>query len=276
MFLNNELAIADALARHAGTMALALRDKLTITYKPDDQGPVTNADIEIDQYITGQLAKDFPEDRIISEESYRESDPPIGGGRTWFVDPIDGTASYILGNDDFVIMIGLAIDGVARLGVVFDPNTDSLWRGIVDEHQMSMLSEKLVGKNLLLKNVAPNDKMPTKLTLIASRMHRSRRQDEMIRRLKPKRVIYRSSVGLKGMMISEGSADLYVAWSSRIKMWDTCAPSAILHAAGCHISFVDGSAMSFMGPIDHGRPIQMSHFTPNQQLLSELQNIAAS
>ena len=54
----------------------------------------------------------------------------------------------------------------------------------------------------------------------------------MIEALKPKIVTYQSSIGLKAMTILDRHADLYVAWSRHIKKWDTCAPAAIIKAAG--------------------------------------------
>jgi 3'(2'), 5'-bisphosphate nucleotidase len=92
----------------------------------------------------------------------------------------------------------------------------------------------------------------------------------MIRELEPDQIIYRNSVGLKAMMIAEGKADLYVAWSSRIKMWDTCAPTAIISAFGGHVSYVDGSPISFVGSINHKQPILISRFVPDRGLIDTL------
>ena len=50
--------------------------------------------------------------------------------RTWYVDPIDGTRDYLDGDDGFTVMIGLARDGIACLGVVYQPETLPIWLGI--------------------------------------------------------------------------------------------------------------------------------------------------
>lgn len=273
MQLENELNVARNLAQKAGSMALELRDKLTIAHKPNGQGPVTNADIVIDRFIVQNLASQFPKDRIISEETYCEKSGPVNGGRTWFIDPIDGTASYILGNDDFVIMIGLAIDGIARLGVIFQPTHNKLWWGrYFDKNPMAMVIYKNQSTLLNLQETA----MPSSLTLIGSRTHKSRRQEMMIKQLKPKQLILCSSVGLKAMMIIEKNADIYVAWSHRVKMWDTCAPCAVINAAYGHISLTDGQKLNFMGPICHPGPILIANFKPDLPLFNILNKITES
>lgn len=273
MDLSHELKIAEDLARHAGRMALAKRDQLVVSHKPDGQGPVTDVDIAIDRYICQNLAREFPHDRIISEESYRGTDALIGKERTWLIDPIDGTAGFILGGEDFVIMIGLAIDGVARMGVVFQPTNDKLWRGIFDETGRSSIAERIEkGKFLELDRTIL--KQPTELKLLVSRTNRSSRQDLLIKELKPHKILYRSSVGLKAMMILERSADFYVAWSKQIKLWDTCAPAAIIQAARATMALIDGKKLSYLGPISHSKPIMVANFAPSAKLMATLAEIA--
>lgn len=272
MDLTKELIIAEELARIAGHMALAMRDELVVNHKPNGEGPVTNADIAIDNFIVDELRKKFPNDNIISEESYRGRDEHIIAGRTWLIDPIDGTASYILGHDDFVIMIGLAIDGIARLGVIFQPAKKILWRGVAldDKHEAT----RQEGQQQSILNSTTPYLRPDLLTIIASHYHRTPKQTEMLKRLKPAQIIYKSSIGLKAMMITEKRADLYVAWSKRIKMWDTCAPTAILTGASLHVSFLDGKSLNFSGSLEHGRSVIFANFHPNEIMLEELNAIA--
>lgn len=272
MDLNEELVVAEELARIAGSLALQLRENLTVTLKPLGQGPVTNADIAIDKYICKKLTDRFPKDGIISEESYVETTPFLNHQRIWFVDPIDGTASFISGADDFVVMIGLSIDGIARLGVVYQPISDIMWRGIFTDE--SCLAERFEHKKAQKITFSPQKTPRENMTILVSRNHHSLRQDILIEELKPANIVYRSSVGLKAMLILEKSADLYVAWSRHIKMWDTCAPMAIIAAAGATMCFVDGDAIKYGGEISHGKPIMIAGFVPDECLLKQLSRIA--
>lgn len=268
MDLTRELEAACDLAQRAGTMALSLRGKLKISHKPNGEGPVTNADIAIDEFVCKELLKKFPNDKIISEEGLRPDNLNVCGKRIWFIDPIDGTSSYIMGDDDFVIMIGLAIDKVAQLGVVLQPTKNIMWSGIVDLNQAEKKSCDKI-EPLIVQQQNP----PSTLKVIASRTHRSQKQDAMVAALNPAQLLYRSSIGLKAMLIAEGIADLYVAWSRRIKLWDTCAPAAIMKACGAHVSFVDENQLSYNGSINHGAPVVFANFTPNKELFTLLREI---
>jgi 3'(2'), 5'-bisphosphate nucleotidase len=273
MELDRELMIAQDLARHAGQMALDLQHNLTITYKQRGEGPVTNADIAIDHYISQELLKRFPKDRIISEETFIYNEISITTDRTWFIDPIDGTSRYMIGKNDFVIMIGLAIGGIARLGVIYQPTHDRLWRGVVRTDTPS-IADKIENGILTSTHFTLLLKPSTELNLVLSRTHKSPRQDALIKELQPKSVNYQSSIGLKAMVILEKEADFFVAWSQRIKLWDTCAPSAIIEAAGATMSFINGDKLRYEGPVSHGEPIMIASFILDKKILAILQKIS--
>lgn len=267
--LSQEIFIAEKLARVAGRMSLAYRNQLVISHKPNNEGPVTNADLAIDQYLVDNLRENFPSDRIISEEGDNDDGAISRDQRTWFVDPIDGTASYMMGLDDYVVMVGLAINGEARLGVIYEPCRDRLWSGVFSNDVSARRAIKYENEKIT-PIVLEQRRKPERINLIGSRMHKSRRQDALIEELNPKNVSYQSSIGLKAMLVLEQQADLYVAWSKSVKFWDSCAPAAIVKAAYGHISFIDGSALKFLGPISHNQPIMIAGFDPEQNFYDML------
>ena len=119
-----------SIARDAGQGILRIyQSDFQVDYKgPGD--PVTDADREANTLICARLEREFPGAAIVAEESasehyasYREH------GRVFFVDPLDGTREYVAKNGQFVVMIGLLIDDIASLGVVYAPTTDTLWCG---------------------------------------------------------------------------------------------------------------------------------------------------
>jgi 3'(2'), 5'-bisphosphate nucleotidase len=272
MNLEHELKVAKSIAIKGGKLALSLRNNLAITQKANGEGPVTNADIAVDQLLVSELAKEFPDDQIISEESFL-SNVQIEGARTWFVDPIDGTSRYIVGGDDFSVMIGLSINGIPRLGVIYQPAPDILWWGIFSEDPITRHAEKIdhTGSKSIVLDL-PNEP-PLELTMLASRSHPSQKQEMMIKELNPKNVRMNGSLGLKAMLILGDDADIYVAWSKAIKKWDTCAATAILKAAGANMTFIDNEELSFLGPIAHEKPIMMLSFIPDKKLLETLNGI---
>jgi histidinol-phosphatase len=86
--------------------------------RKSDGSEVTRADKDAERMLRACLATVWPGDPIHGEE--------FGGalsdqGRCWLVDPIDGTASYVLGMPTFGTLIALLIDGVPVLGCIHLP-----------------------------------------------------------------------------------------------------------------------------------------------------------
>ena len=48
----------------------------------------------------------------------------------WIVDPLDGTREFIRGIPEFCVSIGLAVAGVAVLGVVYHPLREELYAAV--------------------------------------------------------------------------------------------------------------------------------------------------
>ncbi|HYY42570.1 MAG TPA: inositol monophosphatase family protein, partial [Pyrinomonadaceae bacterium] len=71
-----------------------------------------------------------------------------------------------------------------------------------------------------------------RMRLAVSRTHRSPKMDAVVRAFGFKDEVARGSVGIKVGLIVEQQCDLYIHLSPRTKQWDTCAPEAILTAAG--------------------------------------------
>ena len=70
----------------------------------------------------------LPGDGILAEES-KDDLSRLGRRRVWIVDPLDGTAEFIAHNGEFVVMIGLVVDGEPVVGVVYQPINDVLYGG---------------------------------------------------------------------------------------------------------------------------------------------------
>jgi histidinol-phosphatase len=80
-----------------------------------DGSEVTIADRGAERVLRRRLAASWPRDRILGEEYGGEL---VRRGRCWLVDPIDGTASYVLGVPMFGTLISLLIDGEPVLGCI--------------------------------------------------------------------------------------------------------------------------------------------------------------
>lgn len=209
--------------------------------------PVTNADIELDDIICTDISKKFPEDVIVSEEN-ADSQILKTSHRVWFIDPIDGTKDYARGDDEWSVMIGLCIDGIPTIGVVYQPKVDVLWRGDINQ----MKCERIDSSGSSSLHRPSDDFDPNTFTVVLSHRADTYWTQKVLDHLGAKKAIHRSSVGLKLAAIAEGEADIYVTNTGRIKVWDTCGPAAILTSAGGSLSGVDGKPLRYDQEIAHG------------------------
>ncbi len=84
-----------------------------------DSTPLTTADLEANQILETRLQRALPA-AWLSEES-ADSAARLGERAVWIVDPIDGTREFVERTGGFAVSVGLAIDGVVRLGGVALP-----------------------------------------------------------------------------------------------------------------------------------------------------------
>ncbi len=126
--LHHELPIVEQLVREAGALVRGYYDNgVDVAWKGVND-PVTAADHAANQHLVAGLRRAFPSDGILSEEAHDDR-ARMTRRRVWIVDPLDGTKEFIGRIGEFSIMVGLAIDGEAALGVVYQPVADLLYRG---------------------------------------------------------------------------------------------------------------------------------------------------
>ncbi len=239
--LSRELEVASALARQAGEILLEIyASDFAVDFKGKSD-PVTEADRRVNAFLVDRLRAEFPQDGIVAEESADHSDAQHKA-RCWFVDPLDGTKEFVAKNGEFSCMIGLSIDGASRLGVVYQPQKDKLYRGVVG----GGAALEVGGEAGELSVSAVAD--PAALKLVVSRSHRSADIDRIVAGLGIREERPSGSVGLKVGHIAERTADLYVHVSDRACKWDACGPEAILRAAGGRFTDLFGEPFDYTEP----------------------------
>ena len=96
------------------------RTGFKVDYKADET-PVTEADRHTEELLRSQIAEWYPDDAIVGEE-FGNSDG--NSGYTWYLDPIDGTKSFVAGVPLFTVLIGLTGPiGTPVAGVIRNPMT---------------------------------------------------------------------------------------------------------------------------------------------------------
>ena len=105
------------LLQQSDAIVLRHLDRVSASRKADGS-EVTLADKAAERLLRRQLRAAWPADAIFGEEFGGRIAPR---GRCWLVDPIDGTASYVLGMPMFGSLLGLTIDGEAVFGCIHLP-----------------------------------------------------------------------------------------------------------------------------------------------------------
>jgi len=231
------LSLACGLALQAGAAILAVRARGFDVVRKEDRSPVTEADHAAEAIIVAGLRQAAPDIPVIAEEEVAGGRITAASQQYWLVDPLDGTREFAAGNDEFAVNIGLVRDGAPVLGVVGIPAAGELFGGIVGRGAW-----KRIGST----QIAVHTRLPPEegLTVLASRYHgNSTRLDDFLRGKRVAKLInFGSSV--KFCRLAEGIADLYPRFG-RTMEWDTCAPQAVLEAAGGTVCTFEGDVLRY-------------------------------
>lgn len=127
--LTDTLSFCRNLLVDAGEIALRyFRQDLAVENKLSDGrfDPVTRADREIEDFLRERLLATFPACGVIGEEGGTTSG---SSGRSWIIDPIDGTKAFISGLPTWGMLLGLQQGDQALLGMMHQPFTGELFVG---------------------------------------------------------------------------------------------------------------------------------------------------
>ena len=126
MNLDADIGLAHRLADAArAAIRPYFRAEAGAERKPD-QTPVTLADRAAEEAMRRILKAECPRDTVIGEEFGTEGG---SSGRTWVLDPIDGTTAFLAGRPIFGTLIALVMEGWPVLGVIDQAILDERWIG---------------------------------------------------------------------------------------------------------------------------------------------------
>lgn len=125
---DDDLAFAASLADAARGVALEhFRTGLQAEAKPAAEfDPVTEADRAIEARLRALIAEAFPDDGVLGEEADARAS---ASGRTWVIDPIDGTRSFIAGLPLWGTLIALNDGTRPVVGVMDQPYIGDMFLG---------------------------------------------------------------------------------------------------------------------------------------------------
>lgn len=94
--------------------------------KPDEQGPVSEADLAANEHIASRLKSDFGDIPLLSEEG-EEDGRRLEAERFFILDPLDGTAAFLAGQEFFTISLAFMKGDEPDIGVIFAPALGKLY-----------------------------------------------------------------------------------------------------------------------------------------------------
>ena len=227
-----DLALLTDAAREAGRIALHYwRRDPKVWDKGGEHGPVTEADLAVDDMLKARLLTARPDYGWLSEET--PDDPArLSQDCVFIIDPIDGTRAFIAGEETFAHSLAVARQGRVTAGVVFLPALDRIYV-VSDTSQplkdgqsiISSRRERLEGAHVLTTkaNLAP-DKWPGGVPEIERHFRAS--------------LAYRLCLAAEGRF--DGMLTLRDTWE-----WDIAAGSLIAEKAGLVVTDRHGRALRF-------------------------------
>ncbi|MBE9040187.1 inositol monophosphatase [Oscillatoriales cyanobacterium LEGE 11467] len=228
------LDIATEAAMAAGAVLQSFWGKLdSIEEKGRPGDLVTNADKAAEAVILEILRRHVPHHNILAEES-----GALGGKPSkyrWAIDPLDGTTNYAHQFPFFATSIGLLIDGVPSVGVVFNPFTQELFRGATglgatyNRQSIGVSKTQELEKSLLVTGFA-YDRRETSDNNYAEFCHLTH-LTQGVRRS--------GSASVDLAYVACGRLDGY--WERGLSPWDVSAGIVLVREAGGRVTAYDGS-----------------------------------
>lgn len=211
-------------------------DDLVIETKSSANDFVTNIDRETEIFIIESIKSFDPTHKIVGEEGMGDQFESFDGP-VWIVDPIDGTLNFIKQHRHFMISIGFFVDGVGKIGYIYDVMKQDLYHAIqgvgawyngTPMRKLKPLSieEAVIGINASW--VIPNSKINHEKIV------------ELVRKVRATRSY--GSAAMEIAFIVSGKLDAYL--SMRLSPWDIGGGSIIANEVGARMSNLKGEPIN--------------------------------
>jgi histidinol-phosphatase len=232
------------LARRAASVgaAVGLRHFAALAGLPRelkaDGSIVTAADRAVEVAIRDVIAAQRPDDAILGEEGGLTG----AGGRRWIIDPIDGTALFLDGDDRWLVLIALEQDGEIVAGVAAVPARGMTWWAARGGGAYEAVDGG-PARRLAVAAGRPDDLAANRLTWTDTDPAVAAPLAATVRRV-PWDVH-------PALLVARGDLDLGLQTAGQV--WDFAAPSLIVQEAGGVYRGIDGRTRVAAGPAVYSR-----------------------
>ncbi|XP_017784533.1 PREDICTED: inositol monophosphatase 3-like [Nicrophorus vespilloides] len=229
------------LVKEAGQVLLEARDINIETKDNKTWDLVTQYDRKIEDILIKQIKNKFPDHKFIGEEecSIAGRKPILTDDPTWIIDPIDGTANFVRSFPITCISVGLTINKIQTIGIIFNPYMNELFTAIKGK------GAYLNGRRISTSQQSEISKSVMNYELSLAKNHELRelymkRFKNLMTAIQGIRSLGCAALGL--CYVALGTTDIYQC--DGLQPWDAAAGVLIVREAG---GYVCDSSKTFLG-----------------------------
>lgn len=233
----------ESLARSAGKIMLEAYGHVDhVDQKSSNSDIVTEYDVRIQNFLTEELAKLYPDAKFLGEEGDNDEDiDTLLKGRVFIIDPIDGTTNFVRDYGKSAVSIALADNGEIIYGCCYVPYADELFTAIngsgayLNGKRIRCSSNDISHAVAAIGTTPYNKKEYGDVTFGIMRILFENAMD--VRRF--------GSAVIDLLDVACGKSDIYC--EVRLSPWDYAAAGLIASEAGAIFSDMNGNKLKFNG-----------------------------
>lgn len=222
-------------AREAGRIATGFAGRSARKWdKPGGAGPVTEADLAVNDMLQDQLRSARPDYGWLSEES-DDNDDRLTRNRVFVIDPIDGTRSFVEGSRTWAHALAVVEDGLPIAAVIYLPMRDMLYSAAIGQ-----------GARLNGERIQPSAQTQARgAQVLAARP--TTKAHHWAGPVPPFERAYRPSLAYRMALVAQGRFDAMLTLRPTWE-WDIAAGDLLLREAGATTSDRLGAPLRFNSP----------------------------
>jgi fructose-1,6-bisphosphatase/inositol monophosphatase family enzyme len=225
------------VTRRAGELQLSRYERPGEVREKAPKDIVTEVDLLCEEFLISRIEERYPEDAILSEERGGEISPT---GRTWLLDPVDGTANFSRANPLFCCCVSVMENGAVTNAAVSAPRIGDLY------HAASGAGAYREGSGGDSTRLSVRDTPGLEDAFVSADISFTRQKNQLYREALEE--IFAScwqlrslgSAGIRGAWVAAGYLDVSIGTSNTA--WDY-APTALL------VSEAGGEATDLSGDL---------------------------
>ena len=225
-----------------------IKNSKKLNIKNFETGPVTAADIEINELIKNTIKNKYPSQKweFLSEEDKSSNKNRIYKSKwVWIIDPLDGTKDFIKETGEYAMHLALTYEKEIVLGIVLIPQKNQLWISLKGQGTWFENEKYLKHYPINIKK-----KKLEELKILTSKSHVHEKFCSLLEKIKPKEIQGMGSIGYKISSILRGDGDLYISYAlsdgTCPQDWDIAAPLSLIKEAGGYFTDINGADLNFL------------------------------